>query len=109
MKLNFSRMEETALPQFRGGEGDTLLRSYSDGANKIMLGRLLPGTSIGMHCHETNSEIIYVLEGVGTMLCDGELETLPAGCGSYCPKGHSHSLRNEGESDLVFFAVVPEQ
>ncbi len=27
----------------------------------------------------------------------------------YCPKGHPHSLVNDSDADLVFFAVVPEQ
>ena len=27
----------------------------------------------------------------------------------YCPKGHSHGLFNDGDEDLVFFAVVPAQ
>ena len=27
----------------------------------------------------------------------------------YCPKGHTHSLINNSDEDLVFFAVVPVQ
>ena len=27
----------------------------------------------------------------------------------YCPKGHKHTMVNDHEEDLVYFAVVPEQ
>ena len=76
--------------------------------NKIMKGRLVPGSSIGTHMHETNSEIIYVLSGVGTMEYEDTKEKLYPGDCHYCPPGHSHSLKNNGDEDLVFYAVVPE-
>ena len=85
------------------------MRIYNDELGKIMKGRLIPGASIGLHTHETNSEIIYVLEGQGKVLYDGAYETLSAGSCHYCPKGHAHSLINDSTADLVFFAVVPEQ
>ena len=85
------------------------MRIYTDAMGKIMKGRLIPGASIGLHTHETNSEIIYVLEGTGKVLCDGAYELLAAGSCHYCPKGHAHSLINDSAADLIFFAVVPEQ
>lgn len=36
-------------------------------------------------------------------------ETVSAGGCHYCPKGHSHSMINKGEEDIIFFAVIPEQ
>ena len=39
---------------------------------------------------------------------DGETIRISAGQAHYCPKGHSHSLRNDGDEDLVFFAIIPE-
>lgn len=84
-------------------------RAYSDGKNKMMKGRLVPGASIGLHRHEGNCEMIYVLEGSGKMLYDGGEERLSAGDFHYCPDGHEHSFINDGDSDLVFIAVVPAQ
>lgn len=109
MLINFDQMEETVIPHFRGGEKETRSRMFVDPANKIMHGRLEPGASIGLHTHETSSEIIYILEGKGKALCDGDYEALEAGLCHYCPKGHEHSLINDSDRDLVFFAVVPEQ
>ena len=51
----------------------------------------------------------YVLSGTGRVLCDGVYEPLAAGSCHYCPKGHAHSLINDSQGALTFFAVVPNQ
>ena len=109
MTIDFNLMEENAMESFCGGDGVFCAKIFNDGANKILKGTLKTGCSIGLHCHETSSEIIYVLEGEGEMLCEGEPEILRAGDCHYCKKGESHSFRNKNEKDLVFFAVVPQQ
>ena len=48
-----------------------------------------------------------IIERFGSLLDDNELLTLEAGQCHYCPQGHTHSLINDSEEDLVFFAVVP--
>lgn len=108
MKILFDQMEEKVLKNFKGGEGEFHPKMYTDDNTKIMLGRLTPGSSIGLHTHEGNSEIIYILSGAGKVLYDGAYETLAAGDCHYCPEGHAHSLINDGLDDLRFFAVVPE-
>ena len=47
--------------------------------------------------------------GTGRVLYDGGDEPLSAGSCHYCPKGHAHSLINDGGELLEFFAVVPNQ
>ena len=109
MIIDFNQMEEVANPQFKGGEGDTMFRTFNDGQNKIMRGRLDVGCSIGYHKHETNSEIIFILGGEARCLYDdGEERLVPGQC-HYCPVGHSHSLINASDTEpLTFFAIVPE-
>lgn len=109
MKIDFNEIEEKALPAFKGGEKQFNVKMFTDSLNKIMKGRLVPGASIGMHTHEGNSEIMFITKGSGHVLFDGETIALGAGDVHYCPKGHSHSLINDGSSDLEFSAVVPEQ
>lgn len=109
MILDFNKMEETVIPNFKGGEKSTAAKMYFDGKNRIMKGRLIPGATIGMHKHETSSEIVFILSGKGKMLYDEGDEDLSAGQCHYCPKGHTHSLVNNSSEDLVFYAVVPEQ
>ncbi|MFR3727826.1 cupin domain-containing protein [Lacrimispora sp.] len=109
MIINFEEIEEAILPQFHGGEKKFRTRMITDQYNKIQRGRLEPGASIGMHTHHADSEILYVLEGTGTVLYDGGEEAVEAGVCHYCPKGHAHSLINSGDKDLIFFAVIPQQ
>lgn len=47
-----------------------------------------------------------MLKGTGVVLSDGAKEILPAGSCHYCPKGHSHSLRNESDEVIEFYATV---
>ena len=108
MLLNFGQIPETVIPHMRGGEGQVAAHMFTDSSNKIMKGFLAPGCTIGLHTHDTSSEIICILSGTGKVLCDGEYEPLSAGSVHYCPKGHEHSLINDGDGDLTFFAVVPE-
>lgn len=110
MKIDFEQLEETVIPHFKGGEGETRSRMVFDGVNKIMRGCLMPGCTIGYHCHETSSEIIYILSGEARCLYDDGEERLVADQCHYCPKGHSHSLINASATEpLTYFAVVPEQ
>jgi quercetin dioxygenase-like cupin family protein len=107
--LKFQEMPDTVLEHFKGGEGSTITKMFADDLNRIFISRLQPGCSIGLHTHDTSSEVIYVLEGVGTTILDGVTEILQPGDCSYCKKGGTHTLMNKGEADLVFFAVVPQQ
>lgn len=109
MLIDFSQMEETVIPQFLGGEGRIRARMRIDENGKIMRGCLEPGCTIGLHTHETSSEILYILSGTGKVLYDGDYLPLKAGDCHYCPKGHAHSLINDSEGNLEFFAVVPNQ
>lgn len=109
MIIDYTSMEETAMPNFLGGEGALRAKMFSDERNRILHGVLEPGCSIGYHTHDTSSEIIYVLSGTGKVkLEDGE-EPVSAGQCHYCPKGRSHSLINNSGEPLEFFAVVPQQ
>lgn len=108
MKIDFNEIEINPIPHFRGGEKETITQMYTDDSVKIMYGRLEPGASIGLHTHETNSEGIFILSGTGKTIYDDTEEALSPGDCHYCPQGHSHSLINNGNEDLVFFAMVPE-
>lgn len=107
MLLNFEEIEEKVIPRMRGGEGEMITRMFVNEDTKIMYGRLTPGSSIGLHVHETDSEMFYILSGTGKVLCDGVYEPLAPGCCHYCPKGHEHSLINDGGEDLVILAMIP--
>ena len=109
MLIEFDKIQETVIPGFLGGEGTFRSHMRVDELGKIMRGTLEPGSHIGLHTHDTSSEIIYILSGKGKVLYDGGYEPLSAGSCHYCPKGHSHSLINDSGALLEFFAVVPVQ
>ena len=116
MKIRFDEMAVTVLPQFKGGEKEFAANMFFDGTNRIFKGKLVPGATIGMHTHDDSCEVIFVLEGNGTIvekapdLQEEIVSAVHAGDCLYCQKGHSHSLRNTAEKgDLVFYAVVPKQ
>lgn len=107
MIIDFNELELNVAQNFKGGEKEYKSRRFVDENNKIMLGTLEPGASIGYHSHDNDSEIMYFLEGEATVLYDDGQETLQPGQAHYCPQGHSHSLINRGDKPLVFVAVVP--
>jgi len=109
MVIDFLNMEEKPVEGFKGGTGITNLRKFENDLGKIIMGRLEPGSTIGLHTHETNSEVIYIISGTADFIYDEGTETVKTGGCHYCPKGHSHSMINNGKEDIVFFAVVPEQ
>lgn len=108
MIIDFDNTPEEVLPEFKGGKKEYRAVMHTDENNKIMHGRLIPGASIGLHTHESNSEAIYVISGTGTVIYDDTTETVHQGECHYCPMGHTHSLINEGTEDLIFFAVIGE-
>lgn len=79
MIINFNEIEETVIPNFNGGEKNVASHMFVDKNNKIMYGCLEPGASIGLHTHDTSSEIIYILNGTGKVLYDGEYESVSEG------------------------------
>ena len=107
MIIDFKDLELNVAANFKGGEKEYVSRRFVDENNKIMLGTLEPGASIGYHSNDADSEIMYFLEGVATVLTDCGEETLLPGQVHYCPMGHSHSLINRGDCNLKFLAVVP--
>ena len=109
MRIDFDAIPLAVTPNMKGGEKEVASRRFQDELGGILKGKLIPGASIGLHTHESNYEVIYIVSGHGTMLCDGERETLGPGDCSYCPQGHSHSLMNTGTEDLAFFAVLPNR
>lgn len=109
MVLDFETLPSEAKEHFKGGEGTLGMQAHADALNRIMRVTLPAGASIGMHTHDTSSEIVYVLAGEGVVRENGGETPLRAGLCTYCPKGSAHSIANTGRADLVLFAVVPNQ
>ena len=108
MRIDFNDIKEEVVNNFKGGKGSIVLKMLTKKDVTFIYARLTPRSSVGMHKHLTDSETIYVVSGKGKTVCDGETEILKAGSVTFCPVGYSHCLINDGDEELVFFAVVPK-
>ena len=112
MLLDIFNMAPKAVAGFKGGEGEALVRIHQDDMGKVAQITLPVGASIGLHTHDTSAEVVYVIAGRGIVLEDeapnGDPIVVEAGTVTYCPKGHSHSLINNSDADLVVLGVIPE-
>lgn len=108
MVIDFEKIAQSCIVGFKGGKGKLFSRNFSDEKIKIMYSTLRPSASTGLHTHEGNSEVIFVISGTATFHYDGETEQVQAGQVHYCPIGHSHYMENITDHDLVYFAIVPE-
>ena len=103
-------IKNSVIDHFKGGEKHLEAKMFFDGTNRILThARLIPGASIGMHTHDDSCEVIFILEGCGSIIEEDTNKAVQAGDCLYCPKGGSHSLVNDSDADLVFCAVVPKQ
>ena len=107
MTLDYKDIPVQIKPHFKGGEGEAHARLIEDPQGKIMHGTLPPGSSIGVHTHQGNYEVMYFLSGTGVVTDDGAEIPVGPGVVQYCPPGHSHGVRNTGDEDLVMFCVIP--
>lgn len=108
MIIDPNKIKEEILVGFKGGNGELATRNYVDDKCKIMFSHLQPGASSGLHKHEGNCEIVYIISGKATFYYDGKKETAEQGQAHYCPEGHEHYMKNDTDEDLYYFAVVPE-
>lgn len=109
MLLNINDFEKVEMMNMRGGEGKVYLQKvFPTLENMKMYAKItIPtGSSIGVHTHTEDEEIIYVLENKGIIVIDGKESHLEKGMISVCKKGRNHSIKNVYAEDLVLLAVV---
>ena len=106
MIINFDLINKVTTKNVKGGNKELTLQIFADENYKIMLGELEPGASVGMHTHEKNFEILFLISGTAKILFDDvNMRELKSGECHYCPQGHKHSVINDGAEKLKFFAV----
>ena len=65
-----------------------------------------PGDSIGVHAHDNDAEVYYMLEGTLTLVEDGVETELKAGDASYAHSGTSHAIENRLDKPAKMLAVI---
>ena len=79
MIIDFDKIKETKLDNFKGGEKYIAAKMFVDNNNKIMFGYIIPGASIGLHTHTESSEIVYILKRKATIIYDNCEEIVTQG------------------------------
>ena len=96
----------------RGGDGSVRLDAFMDDSKLPVHYRLFseliiePGSSIGRHVHEGESEIFYILEGNGILDDNGVEREVKQGDVCVCYDGEAHAIANRSEKTLRFLACI---
>ena len=105
-------MTTRVVENVRGGNGhvtflDLLKPDETLGKMRVCsLSTLEKGCSIGRHPHETDAEIYIILSGHAIVDDDGTITTVSAGDVVYTGGGAFHSLANEEDEPVTFYAMV---
>lgn len=65
-----------------------------------------PHASIGLHSHNGDQEIYYILNGSGIYNDNGIEVRVQHGDVTICQSGEQHALKNDGDIDLEMIALV---
>lgn len=99
--------------RMRGGSGVAQLTALSaelpDAVRLFSRIVLTPGSSIGEHVHEGETELYYFVSGSGVVTDDGAESPVSAGDSMATFNGHRHSVINTGSEDLVILAAIVKE
>lgn len=95
-----------------GGEGHVIIKHIL--GEKELNGKcglyaqvtIEPGCSLGYHEHHNESETYYILSGQGDYDDNGTVRPVKTGDVTFTPDNHGHGLKNTGDTDLVFMALI---
>lgn len=112
MFRNCSEMLTQKRERLRGGNGAPefryLFSAQETGGRAELLAvvTLAPGESIGVHAHETNAELYYLLCGEAEVTENGAARVMRPGDAELCADGNTHSIANRTDSPAQFLAVI---
>jgi len=65
-----------------------------------------PGSGIGYHMHNGDTEIYYVVSGSAEYNDNGKITTISAGDVTLTPSGTGHGINNKGSEPLEIIALI---
>ncbi len=93
-------------PDYPGVKIETMVGDDLSSEYRCAIVKVQPGGEILPHTHPT-LEVAYIIEGVGKLLINEDLETISAGEVMYAPAGIVHGIKNDGKKDMLLFATFP--
>ncbi|MDR0828168.1 MAG: cupin domain-containing protein [Desulfovibrio sp.] len=112
MILKHSELKVDVFHELRGGIGDVTQEHFLDEQKAKGTGRLFsktiipPGASIGVHKHTGDCEVYYLLKGKALLNDNGTDVEIGPGDVNFCPDGSSHGIKNIGDTDLEYIALI---
>ena len=111
MVIRRDEMKTETREKMRGGEGSAAFVHFVDcekEKNIRMLAEvtLQPGSSVGKHNHENETEYYIILSGSGMVDDNGKEVQIKTGDTIVTGGGAFHSIANTGSVPLVFHAVI---
>ena len=100
------------LVEHRSGEKNgkitTLLRREQMHEKNRLFARVLlhPGAMVPYHEHSGDAVAYYILAGVGEVNDNGVVSKVNPGDVIFTVSGESHSLKNIGDEDLEYIALI---
>ncbi len=64
------------------------------------------GCEIGYHTHQGDAEGYYILSGTGIYNDNGAKIPAEPGDSFFCEEGNSHGIKNTGDEDITFIALI---
>ena len=103
-------IENEKLENSHGGKGKYEVRTLFDSGFDSSMSYirevvLHSGSTIGIHPHEGDEEIYYVISGEGEMIVDDETRPVKPGDTVLTKSGSRHGLINTSNQDLKIFVV----
>jgi mannose-6-phosphate isomerase-like protein (cupin superfamily) len=106
-------MSSEVKTEVRGGKGAMGIsnlfnndESFTAHLDKMAKVTLKPGSSIGVHTHDTTEEIYYILKGNALFYDNGEKRRLQPGDATITGGGGTHSIESLGPETLEIVAVI---
>lgn len=96
----------------KGGKGQVIMKHLLE---KEMMGdkctlyaevTIHPGSTLGYHVHEGDSESYYIISGEGIYTDDNVTRRVKAGDVTFTPSGHGHAMEPVGDKPIVFMAMI---
>jgi mannose-6-phosphate isomerase-like protein (cupin superfamily) len=107
-----AEMRSEVRAQMRGGKGAVTVQHVFDReeftAKARLCARLIipPAASIGVHQHDGEDEVYYILSGTG-IIDDGQRRSsVGPGDAVLTGRGAAHAIANSGQTDLEVLAII---
>lgn len=95
------------------GNGEIVVRELLDAPEQMYhKGRVFahttiyPGSSIGYHIHEGESETYYILSGTGILDDNGSKRAVVPGDVAFTGDGEGHGIENTGDVPIELIALI---